>query len=65
MNSISTNIHCPWIRICQECAHEQVSKPPTEYKNDSWTELKCKRCKSIGMSYGSYKLEVQDDELDY
>lgn len=39
-----------WIRKCEECGQTQVSKPPAEYKNDSWKEAKCKKCKSAGIS---------------
>jgi hypothetical protein len=48
-----------WIRTCQECGHEQVSKHPPEYKGESWTELKCKKCKSISMDYGKPR-DVED-----
>lgn len=41
-----------WIRTCQECSHKQEARPPAEYKGESWTELKCKRCKSRSMDYG-------------
>jgi hypothetical protein len=42
-----------WGRTCQECGHIQESKPPAEYKVDSWTEVKCKKCKSEALDYGS------------
>jgi hypothetical protein len=42
----------PWIRTCQECGHKQETKPPAEYKNDSWRNVKCKACKSEALDYG-------------
>lgn len=53
----------PWIRTCQECGHRQESKPPHTYKSESWTELKCKKCKSPALDYGSEDSgEVPEDE---
>lgn len=53
----------PWIRTCQECGHRQESKPPPTYKGESWTELKCKKCKSPALDYGSEDSgEVPEDE---
>jgi hypothetical protein len=51
-----------WIRTCQECGHRQETKPPAQYKGDSWTELKCKRCKSLAMDYGSELNEGWDKD---
>ena len=42
-----------WIRTCQECGHKQEAKPPPEYKDDSWRDLKCHRCRSMALDYGS------------
>lgn len=53
-----------WIRTCQECGHEQKAKPPSEYKGDSWTELKCKRCKSPAMDYGSVPSDDEDGDFE-
>lgn len=49
-----------WIRTCQECGHKQEAKPPMEYKDkghERWRELQCKRCKSMALDYGSWKME--------
>ena len=42
-----------WYRRCQECRHVQVTKPPREYKTEAWRDLKCVRCHSIALDYGS------------
>lgn len=42
-----------YIRTCQECGHQQESKPPAEYKGDAWKDIKCRKCKSYGLDYGS------------
>ena len=42
-----------WIRTCQECGYKQVSKPPAEYKSEAWRDVKCKKCKSMALDYGS------------
>lgn len=48
-----------WIRTCQECGYKQPSKPPAEYKSDSWRDVKCRKCKSPGsLDYG----QEQDQE---
>jgi hypothetical protein len=41
-----------WIRRCQECGHKQQTKRPDTYKGDSWRDLRCKKCGSIGLDYG-------------
>lgn len=51
-----------YIRTCQECDNRQISKPITEYKSDTWQDIKCKRCKSIALDYGSY-MEVDPISL--
>jgi len=43
-----------YTRECQECGHRQESKPPIEYKGDSWQDKPCKKCGSIGLDYGSF-----------
>lgn len=48
-----------WVRTCTECGHMQEAKPPSEYKGETWRELKCKRCKSPALDYGS---EPSDDD---
>jgi hypothetical protein len=42
-----------YVRVCQECGHKQPSKPPAEYKGDAWKDVKCRKCKSYGLDYGS------------
>lgn len=42
-----------WIRACQECGHKNITKPPGAYKNDSWRNLRCRKCKSIALDYGN------------
>ena len=42
-----------WIRTCQECGYKQEAKPSSEYKGESWRDLKCRRCKSMALDYGS------------
>ena len=41
-----------WIRTCQECGNKQAAKPPAEYRNDSWRDLKCRKCHSTALDYG-------------
>ena len=50
-----------WVRTCQECLHKQEAKPPPEYKGDSWKDVKCKRCKSASLDYGSEKHSDPDE----
>jgi len=63
--------HARWIRTCQECGYKQESKPIADWKSDKWKDVKCKKCKSEGLDYGSwidYRLEEkiwgweEDDE---
>jgi hypothetical protein len=41
-----------YARKCQECGNIQESKPCNEYKGDSWTETKCRKCKSSSLDFG-------------
>jgi hypothetical protein len=59
-----SNTMTDWIRTCQECGHQQVAKPPAEYKSESWRFLKCKKCKSESMDYGSQKRDPGDEDDD-
>jgi hypothetical protein len=43
-----------YVRTCQECGHKQESRPPAEYKGESWKHIKCHGCKSYGLDYGSH-----------
>ncbi len=51
-----------YLRMCQECGHIQVSKNPNDYKNDSWRDVKCKKCKSEALDYGTYNEYWEDEE---
>lgn len=44
-----------FIRACEECGHEQESKDPATYKGkkESWRDVKCRKCGSQALSYGS------------
>ena len=48
-----------WVRTCQSCGHTTEYKCPREYKDDSWRDVKCRRCKSVDLDYGR---EARDDE---
>jgi len=52
-----------WVRTCQECGHEQESKCPADYKGVNWTELRCKKCKSLGMNYGKKMNKNENGEF--
>lgn len=54
-----------YIRTCQECGHEQVAKPPSDYKDDRWRDVKCKKCRSAALDYGSTKSDGTDTGTDY
>jgi hypothetical protein len=54
-----------WTRTCQECLNEQETTfPPTENpgKMDRWLEMKCKKCKSPALDYGSEESETGDED---
>lgn len=44
-----------YVRTCQECGHKQEAKPVEDYKGDSWQRLKCNKCKSEALDYGSWQ----------
>lgn len=44
-----------YIRTCQECGHKQECKDPKAYKGESWQNVKCKKCKSEALDYGSWR----------
>lgn len=53
-----------YTRRCQECGHRQEAKDPKTYNNDSWRDIKCRKCKSIGLDYGSGDwLKMADGKL--
>jgi primosomal protein N' len=54
-----------WLRTCQECGHVMACKSPESYKNgnDSWKDIKCKKCKSEGsLDYGTENGYIEDYE---
>ena len=59
-----------WIRKCDECNHTQEDKPPDRTKElpISYTNRKCKKCKSEALDYGTYRFydesgkEIESDE---
>lgn len=51
-----------WIRICQECGHAQVCRCPKDYKSDTWRDLKCKKCKSDALDYGTVNASEDCDD---
>jgi hypothetical protein len=61
-----------FVRTCQECGHRQEARDPKMYKGESWRDLKCKKCKSEALDYGSWKstaveralYEKQCDEME-
>lgn len=48
-----------YIRTCQECGHKQKAKDPATYKDkagkEPWRDVKCRKCGSEGLDYGSYQ----------
>lgn len=50
-----------WIRTCQECFYHQVCKRTDSYKDDSWRNLRCKKCKSQALDYGMTNYEELED----
>lgn len=54
-----------WLRKCQECGHVQVARDPQAYSNDAWRDIKCKRCKSEALDYGTtneYTVYEEDNQ---
>lgn len=52
-------------RTCQECGHEQEAKNPATYKDkakEAWRDVKCKKCGSASLDYGSDKSLSEADE---
>lgn len=51
-----------WYRTCQECGNEQVAKPPSQSKEltTSYRDSKCRKCKSMALDYGKYRLPEED-----
>lgn len=46
-----------WIRICQECGHQQEDKDPEHGITYVYLNRKCKKCKSEALDFGSLKDE--------
>jgi hypothetical protein len=53
-----------YIRTCQECGSKQEARDVQSYKGDGWKDLKCKRCGSESMDYGSWR-HADDCQCDY
>lgn len=51
-----------WTRKCEECGKTGEYKHPEEYKSDAWMNVKCKYCKSMGLNYGKWKQEPEEDD---
>jgi predicted nucleic-acid-binding Zn-ribbon protein len=55
-----------WYRVCQECGYKQpaIRPDPNKPLPPSYTEAKCKRCKSAALDYGKIKFEAswEDDQ---
>ncbi len=47
-----------WVRTCQECFHEQEDKNPEGEPTDAYRNKLCRKCKSEGLDYGTYKTEL-------
>lgn len=61
----------PFIRECQSCGHQDIYKDPATYVDkakEAWRDVKCKRCKSDDLDYGSkrpWTPEQKQELLDY
>lgn len=57
-----------WTRVCQECRNEQTDKQPPRNAEPTtaYMNRKCKKCKSMGLDYGSEKSfsHQSDDERE-
>lgn len=59
-----------YIRTCQECGNKQEARWPATIKGDGWRDLKCKKCHSVSMDFGSHCIIdearniVRMDEVD-
>jgi hypothetical protein len=58
---------CYWVRECQSCGSVQEDKKPEPKElKTSYTDRKCKKCKSSDLDYGSeihpnrVEVEVED-----
>lgn len=49
-----------YLRTCQECGHKQQARDPASYKGETWRDVKCRKCKSSALDYGS----LQSPEID-
>ena len=50
------------VRTCQECGHAQVAKDPATQKGEGWRDLKCRKCKTEAMDFGSPNLADEEGE---
>jgi ribosomal protein S27E len=51
-----------WLRACQECGNVQSAKSPEEYKSDKWRDVKCNKCKSESLDYGTPNEYIEDED---
>ena len=56
-----------FLRTCQECSHQQKDRDPQGNPTIAYNERKCRKCHSISLDYGSYKLsseeEIRNEEI--
>ena len=53
-----------YIRTCQACGHEDEYKAVETYNTNVWQDVKCKKCRSEALDYGSYR-HANDCECHY
>ena len=45
-----------YIRTCQSCGQRQEKSPPNPNdKSEKWRDIKCVKCKSPDLDYGSWQ----------
>jgi hypothetical protein len=54
-----------WMRTCQECLHQQEDKEPGPNPANGYLNRKCKKCKSEGLDYGSYRDVDENGKIVY
>jgi len=53
-----------WARRCQECGNiQKAKKPKLGEPAPSYTDSKCRRCKSMSLDYGHHMTKARFDEL--
>lgn len=48
-------------RTCQECGHQQKAVEPKGNVSEAWRNVKCRKCKSEALDYGTTKTDPNDD----